>query len=84
MFEDILDKQDWTREEKVLLYVIMELENLAKMGLVTEGPLQIVDMEKAKEVIGDIIPTGDEIEEVMYWMKSEGYIGSYAEEETEA
>ena len=62
------------REEKVLLYVIMELETLAKMGLFTEGTFKIADEEKAKEVIGDIVPTEDEIKTIMYWMKGQEYI----------
>lgn len=84
MFEDILDKTNWTKEEKILLYVIRTLNELADMGLVTEGPFKIADMEKANEVIGDFEPTNDEIEQTMYWMKDKGYLGADAKDETEA
>jgi hypothetical protein len=31
-------------------------------------------MEKAKEIVGDIKPTQDEIEEIIEWLKIEGYM----------
>ena len=74
MFEDILEKKDWSREERVLLSVIIHLNTLTEAGLLSEGPFLITDMEKAKEIVGDIILTNDEIKEVICWMKSEGYM----------
>ena len=74
MFEDILEKKDWTREERVLLSVIITLNDLAEMGIFTEGQFEIVDIEKAKEIAGDISPTEDEVKEIIVWMKAEGYM----------
>ena len=44
------------------------------MGIFTEGPFEIVDIEKAKEIAGDISPTEDEVKEIIVWMKAEGYM----------
>lgn len=74
MFEDILKKKSWSREEKVLLSVIIHLNDLAEMGIMTEGPFQILDMERAKEIVGDIKPTEDEITNIVVWMKEKGYM----------
>lgn len=74
MFEDILEKKDWTREERVLLSIIMNLNSLADQGILTNGPFIITDMEKAKEIVEDIKPTQDEIEEIIEWLKIEGYM----------
>lgn len=74
MFEDILEKTSWERGERVLLSVIITLNDLAEMGILTEGPFEIVDIEKAKEIAGDITPTEDEVKEIMAWMKVEGYM----------
>ena len=74
MFEDILEKKDWTREERVLLSVIITLNDLAEMGIFTEGPFEIVDIEKAKEIAGDISPTEEEVNSIIVWMKEEGYM----------
>jgi hypothetical protein len=74
MFEDILEKEDWTRGERVLLSIIMTLNSLADQGILTNGPFIIIDMEKAKEIVGDIKPTQDEIEEIIEWLKIEGYM----------
>jgi len=74
MFEDILEKKDWTRGERVLLSIIMTLNSLADQGILTNGPFIITDMEKAREIVGDIEPTQDEMEEVIEWLKMEGYM----------
>ena len=75
MFEDILEKTSWERGEKVLLSVIITLNTLADKGILSEGPFDIPDMERALEVVGDVVPTEDEIKEVIGWMKAEGYMG---------
>ena len=74
MFEDILERTSWTREERVLLSTIITLNDLAEIGIFTEGPFQIVDIERAKEIVGDITPTEEEVKEVIAWMKHEGYM----------
>jgi len=74
MFEDILEKTSWEREERVLLSVIITLNTLTDKGILSEGPFEIPDMERALEVVGDVVPTEDEIKEVIGWMKAEGYM----------
>jgi len=75
MFEDILEKTSWTRGERVLLSVIISLNSLAEVGILSEGPFVISNMEKAKEIVGDVSPTQDEIAEVIGFFKQEGYMG---------
>lgn len=74
MFEDILEKTIWTREEKVLLSVIITLNDLAEMGIFTEGPFKVMDIEKSKEIVGDITPTEEEVKTIIAWMIHEGYM----------
>lgn len=80
MIESI-DKRDETghielsQGEKCLLFVVKALEDLQKLGLVSEGPWQIaISDEQVKEALGDFKPTPEEIEQVILWMKSEGYM----------
>lgn len=76
-----LKKLDWvenitgvelTRTDKTILFVIQSLNELAEIGIITGGGLNID--ERAKEIIKDFKPTGDEIREVILSLKRQGFI----------
>lgn len=72
---DELGNVELSHGEKCLLFVIATFEKLHTLGLVTEGPwtLNLSD-EKVKELLGeDFKPTPEEIQDVILWMKEEGY-----------
>lgn len=72
---DELGKVELSHGEKCLLFVVKALEDLVELGLVSEGPWKInATNEQVKEMLGDFKPTPEEIEQVILWMKSEGYM----------
>jgi len=81
MFEDILEKENYSREEKAILYVIMAMDEMVEMGIFTEGPYEIADKEKATEILEGFTPTEEEIQQVVLWLVAEGKI-QVGEEET--
>jgi len=60
---------------KCLLWTIRALDKLHKLGLVSEGPFRINNVEWANELLGDFKPAMQDIEDVMTWMKKEGFVG---------
>lgn len=77
-----LKKLDWvenitgvelTRMDKTVLFVIQSLNELAEIGIMSNGSLSID--ERAKESIKDFEPTKDEMREVISSLKKQGYIG---------
>ena len=72
---DETGKSQLSHQEKCLLFVVKALEELVELGLVSEGPWKIAATdEQVKEMLGDFKPTPEEIEQVILWMKSEGYM----------
>jgi len=71
MFDDIIS-EDFTREDKAVVYVIKALNELADRGLVKGKPLDLT--EKGLEMIEGFKPTDEEIELAVYNLKENGYI----------
>ena len=74
MFEDIVNsKYKLTRDQEVILYVINNLNELVKMGILEGGGFEL--SEDAMMILKEIEePSEKEIERAMESFKREGYI----------
>jgi malate/lactate dehydrogenase len=72
MFDDIIS-EDFTREDKAIVYAIKTLNELVDKGIVNGQPFEITD--KGFEMIVDFEPTDEELKEAMEKLSIAGYIG---------
>ena len=78
MFEDLMEKRDLTRKEKVLLFVFADLNHLVDLGILVGKAVRITP--KGKETIEKLEsegfePTEEEIEWAMDGIIKEGLFG---------
>ncbi len=73
MFEDILSKDEFTREDLVILYTIKTLNELVDIGIMEGKPFELT--EKGLEAIKDFEPTEEELKFGVNSLKVGGYIG---------
>lgn len=72
MFDDLLKKRKFTRQEKAIIYVVKTLNELSDMGIL-EGKAFTISKE-GLEAIEGFEPTSEEIKNVMEMLANEGYI----------
>ena len=73
MYEDIMEKKEYSRFDLTCLYVIKTLNELVDKGIMTGNLWEITD--SAEELIKDFEPTDEEMQLVIVLMKKDGYIG---------
>jgi len=73
MFEDLMNQDEFTREQLVMIYVINTMNELVDMGLLEGGVFNVT--EKGLKLIENLDPTEEEIIKAIDGLKLAGYIG---------